>query len=147
MTIDQLFQLSNLGVLPFWLLLIFVPRLPWAVRIVRSPFIAIVPALIYVVLIVPLVIQLGPSLFRAFGSVNGVMQLLASPTGTTVAWAHLLTFDLLIGRWAYLDALERGISSLAMAPVLVFIVMLGPLGFVFYLIARVVHRPRRKISS
>ena len=34
---DTFFTLASLGVLPFWLLLIFVPRRPWAVRIIQSP--------------------------------------------------------------------------------------------------------------
>ena len=143
MTNDTFFTLANLGVLPFWLLLIFVPRAPWTVRIIRSPFIAIVPTLIYVVLIVPLVLQTGPALFNAFGSVQGVMSLLATPQGTLVGWAHFLTFDLLTGRWAYLDAHERGISAWVMGPILFFIFMLGPVGFVLYLIARTLHRSQR----
>lgn len=144
MNYDTLFALANLGVLPFWLLLIFVPRWPWAVRIVRSPFIAIVPALVYVAVIVPTVAQLGPGLFSAFGSLLGVMGLLATPQGALVGWAHFLAFDLLTGRWAYLDAHERGISSLVMAPILFFIFMLGPVGFVLYLIVRTLHRPQRQ---
>lgn len=130
------FSILNLTVMPFWLLLIVVPRWPWAVRIVRSPLIALLPALIYVALIVPLVLQMGSGLFTAFGSLEGVMSLLGTPQGTTVAWAHFLAFDLLVGRWAYLDAVERKMTSLVMAPVLFFTFMLGPLGFTLYLIVR-----------
>ncbi len=127
---DTLFLLANIGVLPFWLLMIFVPRTAWAVRIIKSPWIAIVPAAIYVVLIVTAIAQLGPGLVQSFATLQGVASLLATPQGALIGWVHFLAFDLLVGRWAYLDAHERGISALIMAPVLFFVFMLGPVGFV-----------------
>jgi len=136
MNTKLMFELSNAVVLPFWLLLILVPRQLWAVRIVRSPWIAALPAMFYIALIVPTLIRLGPGIFSAFSSLEGVASLLASPEGAAAAWAHLLAFDLLVGRWVFLDAHERGIRTLIIGPVLFFIFMLGPLGFLAYLVVR-----------
>jgi hypothetical protein len=144
MNADLLFTLANLGVMPFWLLMIFAPRRPWAVRVIRSPWIAIVPAAIYVLLVVPMAVQMGPALFGAFGSLDGIAALLGTPQAALVGWAHFLAFDLLVGRWAYLEAHERNISALVMAPVLLFILMLGPLGFVLYLLVRSAHALLRR---
>ena len=66
------------------------------------------------------------------------MGLLGSPAGATVGWIHFLAFDLFVGRWAYLDSLERNIHPLVMAPILFLILMFGPLGFLFYLAARAI---------
>jgi len=65
-----------------------------------------------------------------------VAALLGVPAGATVAWLHFLAFDLFVGRWIYLDGRERGITSWVMAPVLFLTLMLGPCGFLLYLIAR-----------
>jgi hypothetical protein len=50
-----------------------------------------------------------------------------------VAWAHLLAFDLFVGRWAYLDSRQHDISAWIASPLLFFILMAGPLGFLVYL--------------
>lgn len=147
MTNDTLFSIANLGVLPFWLLMIFVPRRSWAVRVIESPWIAIVPATIYVVLIVPTLLQMGPGLAQSFSSLQGVMGLLATPQGALLGWAHFLAFDLLVGRWAYLDAHERGISAIIMAPVLFFVFMLGPVGYVMYLIVRTIFSKTSQLGA
>lgn len=66
----------------------------------------------------------------------GIAALLGTPDGATIAWAHFLAFDLFVGRWTYLDGHERGISALLMAPVLFLTLMLGPIGFLLYLVLR-----------
>jgi len=147
MTNQTLFQLSNLLVVPFWLLMIALPRWPWAVRVIRSPWIAAPPALIYVVVIAQTLMQLGPGLFSAFGSLAGVMGLLSSPQGALAGWAHFLAFDLFTGRWAYLDAIERKMPALLMVPVLFMIFMLGPVGLLLYLLLRLIFGARMTSQS
>ena len=53
-----------------------------------------------------------------------------------MGWIHFLAFDLFVGRWAYLDSRERGLSAWLVSPILVFIFMAGPLGLLMYLTAR-----------
>jgi hypothetical protein len=74
-------------------------------------------------------------------SLAGIAALLGTPAGATIAWVHFLAFDLLVGRWAYLDSRERGVSAWLMGPVLFFTLMLGPVGFLLYLAVRALHRP------
>ena len=49
---QTIFSLSSLLVLPFWLLMIFVPRWHWTQRIMQSPLVAAAPALLYAVLVI-----------------------------------------------------------------------------------------------
>jgi hypothetical protein len=72
-----------------------------------------------------------------------VAALLGTPAGATIGWAHFLAFDLFVGRWAYLDSRERAISAWLMAPVLFFVLMLGPIGFLLYLAVRAVDSARQ----
>jgi hypothetical protein len=53
-----------------------------------------------------------------------------------IAWAHFLAFDLFVGRWAYLDAGERGVPVLLMGPLLILTLLLGPVGLGLYLAVR-----------
>jgi len=130
----SIFKLSNFAVLPFWALMILVPRWRWTARIVKSPFIGIAPAVLYIALVLPRVAEIWPAVSRP--TLSGVVLLLGSSAGATIAWTHFLAFDLFVGRWIYLDSKDRGISAWLMAPVLFLTLMLGPLGFVLYLIVR-----------
>ena len=71
----------------------------------------------------------------------GVAALLGSPAGVAAGWAHFIGFDLFVGRWCHLDARERGVHPLVMAPVLVLTILLAPLGPLTYLGLRTVRRP------
>jgi hypothetical protein len=62
--------------------------------------------------------------------------LLGSPAGATIAWVHFLAFDLFVGRWIYLESHERQVNPWLMAPVLFLTLMLGPAGFLLYLMVR-----------
>ncbi len=129
-----LFRLSNLLVMPFWALMILLPRWRWTERILRSPFVSAAPALLYAALVLPRLGTIWPAIARP--TIGGVATLLGAPEGATIAWVHFLAFDLFVGRWIYLDSQERRLSPLLMAPVLFLTLMLGPFGFLIYLVLR-----------
>lgn len=128
------FSASFLLVLPFWLLMIFLPTWRFTERALRSPWVAAPAALLYAVLVLPRL----PEVLGAVASpeLAGVSALLGTPAGATVGWVHFLAFDLFVGRFAYLESRERGLSPFVMAPVLFAILMLGPVGFLVYLALR-----------
>ena len=130
----SIFRFSNLLVLPFWALMILLPRWRWTTRIMRSPFVSAAPAVLYVVLVLPHLGEIWPAVSRP--TLAGIVALLGSPADATIAWVHFLGFDLFVGRWIYLDSQEWRVSAWLMAPVLFLTLMLGPAGFLFYLVVR-----------
>src|ERR1700757_3524413 len=140
-----LFRLSNLMVLPFWALMILLPRWRSTGRIMRSPFVSAAPALLYAALVLPRLDAIWPAIARP--TLPGIAALLGSPEGATIAWVHFLAFDLFIGRWIVLDSQERRLSPLLTAPVLFLTLMLGPLGFLIYLAIRSVASSREADKS
>jgi hypothetical protein len=129
-----LFRLSNVLVMPFWALMVLLPRWRWTARIMRSPFFSAAPAALYGALVLPRLGEIWPAVSRP--TLGGVVALLGSPAGATIAWVHFLAFDLFVGRWIYLDSQERGVSAWLVTPILFLTLMLGPVGFLFYLIVR-----------
>ena len=134
---DTIFQLSNLLIMPFWLLMIFLPFWSWTKRIIGSIWIVLPVALLYAILVVPIM----PSAFADLlnPSLESIAALLGTPEGAAIGWAHFLAFDLFVGRWVFLDGQARGISSWLLSPVLFFVLMFGPLGLVLYLLVRLVR--------
>ena len=131
---ELLFQLSNLLVIPFWLLMILLPSWRWSQRIVASPWIVAPVAVLYAALVLPGLATLLPML--ASPELASIAALLGTPAGATVAWAHFLAFDLFVGRWVYLDSRASQFSAWWVSPLLALILMFGPLGLLTYLIAR-----------
>ncbi|SRR6266851_184388 len=129
-----LFRLSNVLVLPFWALMILLPRWRWTTRVIRSPFVSGTPAALYAALVLPRLGEIWPAVSRP--TLSGIAVLLGSPAGATIAWVHFLAFDLFVGRWIYLDSQERRVSAWLLAPVLFLTLMLGPAGFLFYVVVR-----------
>ncbi len=137
-----IFSLSSWLVIPFWFLMIFVPRWRWTKRIMQSPFVIIAPAALYAFLVLPRLGDVMPALFRP--TLPGIVALLGSPAGATIAWVHFLAFDMFTGRWIYLDSRERNITAWLVSPILFLVFMLGPFGFLTYLIVRTAFSMGRK---
>lgn len=147
MPIEALFSLANLLALPVWVLMIFLPGWRWTRRIMESLWPVSILALIYAGLLIAQVAAPGGGDLLA-GLANpsaaAIAALLGSPAAATVGWIHFLAFDLFVGRWAYLDSRERGLSAWLASPALFFILMAGPLGFLLYRLARSIGQPQRR---
>jgi hypothetical protein len=131
-----IFTLSNLLILPFWFLMIVLPRWSWTQRLMNSPWVVAPPAILYSLLLLPQLSTAVPAL--ASPTLDNIATLLSHPAAATTAWVHFLTFDLFAGRWAYLDGRERDFSPWLMAPLLFLILMVGPFGLLLYLIVRAI---------
>jgi hypothetical protein len=136
---DTLFALSSFLVMPFWLLMILLPKARLTRRIIGSPAVLVPAAALYTALVLPRLASILPAVTNP--DLEGITALLGTPEGALIAWVHFLAFDLAVGRWAYLESRERGISPWLMAPVLLLILLLGPLGLLTYLGLRQVTRP------
>ena len=117
--------------MPFWFLMIFLPRWKYTKTIIGSPYIIVPAVLLYALLIIPniegtFMLLLNPNL-------EGISKLLGSSSGATVAWIHFLAFDLFVGRYAYLEGQKRNLNPILMGLVLFSILMYGPLGMLVFL--------------
>lgn len=131
---DRIFAASGLLVLPFWFLMIFLPKWGFTRKVIGSVLIVVPAALLYIGLVLPRIQIILPAV--VVPELGEISRLLATPDGTTIAWAHFLTFDLFVGRWVYLESREKDLSVWLMAPVLFFVLMLGPLGLLLYFAVR-----------
>jgi len=129
-----LFGLTFAVAAPFWVLMILLPGWSWTRRIVASPLIVLPVVLIYALLVIPALGEVLPAV--ASPTLGGVRELLGTADGAAAAWAHMIAFDLFVGRWSWLDSRERAVPALIMSPVLLLTILLGPLGLLVYLLVR-----------
>jgi hypothetical protein len=149
MNADQVFSAvflaSNALVLPFWALMIFAPRAEITRRAVGSLAVCLPFALLYLALFAEQAGSIASAAVRP--SLSQVAALMGAPRGACLAWAHYLTCDLFLGRWIYLDAQERNVAPLVMAPVLLLGLTFAPLGLLAYWVVTVTARRRTALAG
>lgn len=133
MDAETLFTVCNVGVLPFWALLVLAPGWLWTRRLVHAMWIPLALAATY-----GIAFLMGPGLPEeaGFGSLPAVMAFFSVPEAALAGWIHYLVFDLFVGAWEVRDARRRGLPHAAVIPCLVLTLLLGPLGLAAYLLLR-----------
>ncbi|MEV6242017.1 ABA4-like family protein [Lentzea sp. NPDC051838] len=129
-----LFSLTFLLAAPFWALMIFAPKWSWTKRIAESYLIILPVVAIYVVLMIPVLPELLPLVTRP--ELPALAQFMSTDVGATLVWAHMIAWDLFVGRWMYLEGRRLNVHPLVMAPVLVITILLAPVGLPLFLIVR-----------
>jgi ABA4-like protein len=129
-----LFTLTFLLAAPFWALMILLPNWSWTRRVIASPLIVVPVIAIYAVLVLGSLDDVLPAVLSP--TLGGVRELLGTADGAAAGWAHMIAFDLFVGRWSWLDSRDRGVPALVMGPVLLLTILLGPLGLAAYLAIR-----------
>ncbi len=133
MTASEVFSIANLIAMPMWVLMIFLPKWKVTQWLIKFKLIPLVLALIYAVYIIMTMLD-GPAL--DFGSMESVMELFKDDRALLAGWVHYLAFDLLIGMWMLDQNKQLKIHQIIMAPILLATFMLGPVGFLLFMIIR-----------
>jgi len=135
MSPDTLFSIASTVAFLGWLALIFLPK-PWRYKV---PIALCAPALalLYAVMIFPALKGINPA---AFSTLDGIMALQGSKLAALVGWVHYLAFDLIVGWVIANDAERQGLNRWTMIPALLLTFMLGPVGWLTYLVIRLVSK-------
>ncbi|WP_439151299.1 ABA4-like family protein [Winogradskyella sp.] len=133
MTPSEVFTLVNILAFPMWILMIILPK--WKVTriLIEFKIIPLLLAVIYAIYIINSMLT-GPAM--DFGSLESVMQLFTLENAVLAGWVHYLTFDLLVGMWMLDLNRTLKIHQLLMVPCLIGAFMLGPIGFLVFMIIR-----------
>ena len=143
-----LFHFSALSVLPFWLLMIALPRATITERLVRSPWISVPPTLCYIGLLLMGAYAWSDAVaVLASPSPEALGQMMAQPWAAGMFWAYAGAFDLFVGRWMFFDSRERGVPHVVLAPILFVAIFFGPVAFGMYAAACGVYRRRLPVQG
>ena len=140
---QTLFTLTNVVAAAAWVILIALPRKPFALALVLYGGVGLL-CLAYLAMFVALfggfadpVRDVGaPPVDYANYSVEGLKAFFYSQGGIAIGWTHYLAFDLFVGLWIARDADAKDFSRLVQAPVLFATFMAGPIGLFVWLLIR-----------
>lgn len=130
MTPTDVFSIAGMISIPMWILMIFLSK--WKVTrfLIDFKVIPVVLAFIYMIYIYEAIKVSG---MMDFGDLKSVMALFTEENAVLAGWIHYLTFDLLIGMWMLDQNKELRINHLLIAPCLFLTLVLGPIGFLFFM--------------
>jgi len=134
MTPSNVFSLATYIAMPMWVLLIFLPNWKITRFLIDFKVVPMVLSFIYAIYIF-IFLQEGGGL--DFGSLNSVMDLFTLEQAVLAGWVHYLAFDLLVGMWMINQNKKLGIHPLLMAPCLIATFMLGPIGFLAFMLIKI----------
>jgi hypothetical protein len=145
-TIENVFLWLNLGVLPFWIVLMFFPKSKICQILTASIFPIFIFSIIYSYLIYILLNDDYNFLenFNLYLGINPLLELLDDPSFTILFWTHFLAINLFCGGWVIKDSEKYSIPKFFTIFSLVLVYLIGPIGLFLYWIIKIFYA--KKIS-
>ena len=140
-TVEMLYFWVNLGVLPFWLILIFFPNSQISKIFVTSIF--------------PIFILSGAYIFMLYKSYTGsydfisnfnlylgiseIRDLFSDQIFLIMFWIHFISINLFTGGWIVKDSQRLFINKFLVVLPLIITYLIGPIGLFFYWLIRIFY--------
>ena len=123
--------------IPMWVLMLFFSK--WKVTrfLIDFKVIPLALAFMYAIYIFQAIQISG---MMDFGSLTSVITLFTEENAVLAGWIHYLAFDLIVGMWVLDQNKELKINQLVMAPCLFLTFMLGPIGFLLFMIIKTIKQ-------
>ena len=139
LTFENVYLWANFGVLPFWLMLIFIPNSRFTQFFVNSIILPLILSAAYVYAIYQAILFEEPifDFFKLYLNLDNLYTIFATESFLLVFWLHFLALNLFLGSWVSRDAVKYNISRSLLFIPLILIYFAGPLGLVLYWIIRV----------
>ena len=145
-TIEMIFLWLNLGVLPFWLVLIIFPQSQICRVFITSIFPISIISLVYSYLLYSFFND-GYDFLRNFElylGLNSILNLFSDRSFLILFWCHFLAINLFCGGWIVKDSQKFGINKILITLPLILTYFIGPIGITIYWFIRIFYS--KKIS-
>ena len=170
-TLEMIYQVTNIGVIPLWLLIIFVPHSKITQGLTNNLFIPLIMAFTYGYLILE---QIYPSgifsdvvkkdptgllngfkhnpfdvlnNFKLYLGLDELMILMDDTLFILIFWIHFLVISLFLGVWIANDAIKYNINKFIVCFPLILTYFSGPIGLILYLILRLLIAQRFRLHD
>jgi hypothetical protein len=132
--ISNLFDAANLFVLPFWILMIFLPNWGITKRILVSyiPFVLLAGLYVYL-----FITSITPENAQALSNpkLADIARFFADERAAATGWIHFLVMDLFVGRWIYWEGQRTGVWT---AHSIALCLFAGPMGLLSHIITTLI---------
>ena len=137
-TSENIYLAANLGVIPFWLLLIFAPNHSLTNFFVQSIIVPMLLAVGYIYLSYNLYLENNIfDGFELYGGLDGLYSMFANESLLLIFWLHFLAISLFAGSWIIRDSKRYFIPKIITIPSLILTYFTGPVGILVYWFFRI----------
>ena len=143
-TVETLYMWINLGVLPFWFILIVFPQSHLSRIFVTSifPFFILGGAYIFILYKSYLTGYDFHGNFTLYLGLNELSRLFEDHLYIMIFWTHFIAINLFIGGWIVKDSQKFLINKVLLAIPLIITYLIGPIGLFLYWIIRIFYAKR-----
>ena len=143
-TIETLYMWINLGVLPFWFILIVFPQSHLSRIFVTSifPFFILSGVYIFILYKSYLIGYDFDGNFTLYLGLSELSRLFEDHLYIMIFWTHFIAINLFIGGWIVKDSQKFSINKVLMSLPLIVTYLIGPIGLFLYWIIRIFYAKR-----
>jgi len=140
-TIEMIYLWLNIGILPFWFILIFFPNSKICKIFTISIFPFFIFSLIYSYLIYIFFKNDFNFLinFNLYLGINELINLFSDTSFVILFWLHFLSINLFCGAWIVNDYQKFNIPKGLMILPLMLTYLIGPIGMVIYWVIKIIY--------
>ncbi len=140
-TLETLYMWINLGVLPFWAILIFFSNSQFCKIFTTSIFPILILSAAYSFMFYSGIKEDYNFLenFRLYLSLNEVSNLFSNNYFLLMFWTHFVAINLFTGGWIVKDSQMLGVNRVFITISLIITYLIGPLGLLIYWIIRIFY--------
>ena len=138
-TIDMIYLCLNIGIIPFWFVLIFFPNSKICSVFVSSIFPIFILSLIYLYLVYFFYVtgyDFGQN-FSLYLSLDSLNELFNEKAFLIIFWTHFIAINLFCGSWIVSDSRKFSMSKILVFFPLAITYFIGPLGVFIYWLIRI----------
>ena len=153
-TLEMIYHFTNIGVIPMWVLLAFLPGWSGTKVLINSILVPLILGLTYFYV---LYIYINTSegifsnildkgkIFELYMGIDQLKKIFSDKNVLLLFWIHFLTANLILGAWIATDAAKnKALQFIVLVP-LVLTYFAGPLGLGVYLILRLLAAQKFKL--
>ena len=135
---ETIYLVANWGVIPFWLLLIFIPNHALTNFFVQSIIAPLLLAVGYGYLAFNLYIENNIfDGFELYNGLDGLYSMFSNESLLLIFWLHFLAISLFVGAWIVRDSKKFFIPRIITVPSLILTYFSGPIGLLIYWFIRI----------
>jgi len=149
LTFETIYLWTNFGILPFWLMLIFIPNSKITQIFVNSIILPLILATAYVYTFYQTILLDEPifDIFKLYLSLDNLYTIFATESFLLVFWLHFLALNLFLGSWVSRDGVKYSMPRNLIFIPLILIYFSGPVGLVLYWLMRVFYAKKLRFHD
>ena len=143
-TTEMFYLWVNIGVLPFWILIVFFPQSHLCKYLATSIFPIFLLSAAYIFILYKA--YLGSfdfaNNFSLYLGLSSISELFRDDYYLLMFWTHFIAVNLFIGGWILKDAQKLYVNKILLAFPLIITYLTGPIGILIYWIIRIFYAKR-----